>query len=1177
MTLRGFKSFAQATTLEFEPGVTCVVGPNGSGKSNIVDAMTWVMGEQGAKSMRGGKMDDVIFAGTPNKPALGRAQIELTIDNSDGALPIEFSEVTISRTLFRNGGSEYAINGEACRLLDIQELLSDSGIGREMHVIVGQGQLDSILQATPEERRGFIEEAAGVLKHRKRKEKALRKLEATQANLVRLQDLAGELRRQLKPLGRQAQVAKRAQSIQATVRDARLRLLADDLVAMRQELDRELADETKLRQSQAEVEEKLQATKTQERELEAALADDLPRLSKAQEVRYQLVSLQERFNGTRSLAQERVRMKEDEEVATALGPDPAELDRQAAEVRARAQGITQELGVARQQLDQARLNREQVETDFAAEDTRLTAALQAAADRREGLARLAGEVAAARSRVETRSAEVARLNEQVAQAEQRASTALADFQALENEIASMGESEHGLDDAHESATRKLAEIESRVNELSREIEELARERAGLAARADALTHAAAEPNNGGDALLANGYHGVRDSLARSLEVEPAWQSAIAVALGPIADAVTVDDLAAALSAAEHLKNSQSGRAAMVLTGVPKLSETNLPSELKPAASVVRAPEAVRDVIEAALATTVLVDDLAEANRVVSAYPHLKAVTRSGDLVSSLLVVAGSSRAPSRMELLSAIEDAEKSRDEVARRLDQLRFEMQSQQNGVVEAKALVKESLSRLHESDAAMAAVAERLGDLAGQSRSAQAEADRLGDAKHAATEQLRADEAVLTELQGRHQLSSAAADPQDVSATKRDDLLRSLDAARATETDARLKVRTSEERESAAMARAAELSRAAEIEREARALAQAMRERRRHQARVAAAVLVGVDRALEKLASSIELAQGEQREAERVRAAHEGELLGLRAQLRELGSELERLVTDVHRDEVTRTEQRLRIEQVEARAVEEFGIDAESLVGEYGPDQLVPPVIPDDADPDAPVPPSLPYDREQQEKRAKNAERELALLGKINPLALEEFAALEERNQFLTEQIEDVKRTRKDLYEVIKEVDDRIQQVFADAFRDTAEKFIEVFAKLFPGGEGKLVLTDPSDLLVSGIDIEARPAGKRIKRLSLLSGGERSLTTIAFLLALFKARPSPFYVLDEVEAALDDVNLGRLLTMYEDLRQESQLIIVTHQKRTMEVADALYGISMSNDGISKVVSQRLREVQSA
>jgi chromosome segregation protein len=1122
-------------------------------------------------------MDDVIFAGTPNKPALGRAQIELTIDNSDGALPIEFTEVTISRTLFRNGGSEYAINGEACRLLDIQELLSDSGIGREMHVIVGQGQLDSILQATPEERRGFIEEAAGVLKHRKRKEKALRKLEATQSNLVRLQDLAGELRRQLKPLGRQAQVAKRAQSIQATVRDARLRLLADDLVAMRQELERELADETKLRESQRVVREKLQVAKSQERDLEAALGEDLPRLNKAQEVRYQLQGLQERFNGTRSLAQERVRVKEDDAAANALGPDPAELERQATEVRARAHHISQELAAAKGQLDASQAKREAAEREFAAEDTRLTAALQAAADRREGLARLAGEVAAARSRVETRLAEVERLNDQVVQAEARASKALTDFQALETEIASMGDSENGLDEAHEFATSKLAEIELVVNELSREIEELARERAGLAARADALTHAAAEPNNGGDALLASGYQGVRDSLARSLEVEPEWQSAIAVALGPIADAVTVDDLSAALAAAEHLKQSQAGRAAMVLTGVPRLSENHLPNELRPAMSVIRAPESVRDVIGAALATTVLVSDLAEANNVVSTYPHLKAVTRAGDLVSSLLVVAGSSRAPTRMELLSAIEEAERSRDEVARRLDQRRFEVQSKQSELAEAKVLVQESLDRLHESDAAMAAVAERLGDFAGQSRSAQAEADRLGDAKKAATEQLSADQVVLAELQGRHQMSAAASETQDVSATKRDDLLRALDVARVAETDARLRVRTSEERESAALARAEELSRAAETEREARAIAQAMRDKRRQQARVAAAVLLGVDAALAKLAQSIQLAEESQREAERIRAAHEGELLGLRAQLRELGGQLERLVSDVHRDEVTRTEQRLRIEQVELRAVEEFGIDAESLVSEYGPDQLVPPVIPDDAYPEAPVPPSMPYDREQQEKRAKNAERELALLGKINPLALEEFAALEERNQFLTEQIEDVKRTRKDLYEVIKEVDDRIQQVFADAFRDTAEKFVEVFAKLFPGGEGKLVLTDPSDLLVSGIDIEARPAGKRIKRLSLLSGGERSLTTIAFLLALFKALPSPFYVLDEVEATLDDVNLGRLLTMYEDLRQESQLIIVTHQKRTMEVADALYGISMSNDGISKVVSQRLREVQSA
>ncbi|MDO8309521.1 MAG: AAA family ATPase, partial [Actinomycetota bacterium] len=307
LTLKGFKSFASATTLHFEPGVTCVVGPNGSGKSNVVDALAWVMGEQGAKSLRGGKMEDVFFAGTSGRPPLGRAEVQLTIDNSDGALPIEYAEVTISRTMFRNGGSEYAINGNSCRLLDVQELLSDSGIGREMHVIVGQGQLDTILHATPEDRRGFIEEAAGVLKHRKRKEKALRKLDSTQANLDRLNDLLVEIRRQLKPLGRQAEVARRAASVQADVRDARARLVADDLVTARHALEQEMADETILVERRAEVEAALAQAREQEATLEAALRTDLPQLAKAQETWFALSGLRERLRGTQSLAAERLR------------------------------------------------------------------------------------------------------------------------------------------------------------------------------------------------------------------------------------------------------------------------------------------------------------------------------------------------------------------------------------------------------------------------------------------------------------------------------------------------------------------------------------------------------------------------------------------------------------------------------------------------------------------------------------------------------------------------------------------------------------------------------------------------------------------------------------------------------------------------------------------------------
>ena len=348
LTLKGFKSFASSTTLQLEPGITCIVGPNGSGKSNVVDALAWVMGEQGAKSLRGGKMEDVIFAGTSGRPPLGRAEVQLTIDNSDGALPIDYAEVTISRTMFRNGGSEYAINGSRCRLLDVQELLSDSGIGREMHVIVGQGQLDSILHATPEDRRGFIEEAAGVLKHRKRKEKALRKLDATDGNLTRLADLLSEIRRQLKPLGRQAEVARQAQTVQADVRDARARLLADDLVTARTALETELADESALLERREEVEAQIAAGREQEARLEATLRDDLPRLAAAQETWFALSGLKERLRGTASLADERIRnaagAAEDDTVDS--GRDPDELEAEAERVRRQEAEIAEQVAGA---------------------------------------------------------------------------------------------------------------------------------------------------------------------------------------------------------------------------------------------------------------------------------------------------------------------------------------------------------------------------------------------------------------------------------------------------------------------------------------------------------------------------------------------------------------------------------------------------------------------------------------------------------------------------------------------------------------------------------------------------------------------------------------------------------------------------------------------------------------
>jgi chromosome segregation protein len=1177
LTLKGFKSFASATTLAFEPGVTCVVGPNGSGKSNIVDAIAWVMGEQGAKSLRGGAMSDVIFAGTSGRAPLGRAEVALTIDNTDGALPIEYTEVTISRTLFRNGGSEYAINGTPCRLLDIQELLSDSGIGREMHVIVGQGQLDAILHATPEDRRGFIEEAAGVLKHRKRKEKALRKLDAMQGNLTRLTDLTTELRRQLKPLGRQAEVARRASVIQAEARDARLRLMADDLAQFRLTLAAEVADESALRERRLEVEGQIAALTAQEALLDSESQMAAPLLAAAQQSWFGLSALRERFLGTASLAAERLRLIGPEmEDEAASGRDPEALEAEAAGLREEEFALGRQVEADRAALAAATSARSDAERAVAEEERRVAQGIRSQADRREGLARLAGRVAAARSRREARAAEIERVATQREDARTRAATAQREFAALEAQVAGLDAGELGLDTQYEETQSRLADADSLVESLRHQERENERERAALAARLEALRIALARGDGPGALLQAGESVGVIGTVASLLTVEAGYERGVAAALGPLSDAVVVRDARSAIDGIMLLHRDTAGRASVVVlgqAGAPAPEVVAAPSGLRWITDVVSGTPELLSALRSRLAGIVIVDDLADASRAADA--GLTAATREGDVIGPHVAFGGSGEAPSLIELQSAVDEAATSLESVQHALERTRFELAAALDAQREAAETAEGALSRLHESDARLAAVAEQLGLLGQAARAATAEADRLAMAEQAALEALASDEATLAELEERLATAEAEGGGEDV-VDGRPELSRGAEEARAHEVEARLSVRTGEERLASLTARAEGLERAAAHERASRRRAIERREQRAREAEVAQAVAKGVVVALRYLDASLARADAERREREEQHATRDATLQQVRQSLRELGGEMERLTDSVHRDEVARAEQRLRIEQVEGRVIEEFGIEPDALVAEYGPDQMVPPTPAapgDEVDPEAPAPEPYPYDRAQQERRLKAAERGLALLGKVNPLALEEFTALEERLRFLTEQVDDLKRSRTDLLAIIKEVDERVEAVFTEAYHDTAREFERVFARLFPGGDGRLVLTDPSDMLLTGVDVEARPPGKKVKRLSLLSGGERSLTAVAFLIALFKARPSPFYVLDEVEAALDDVNLGRLIDAIDELRTASQLIVVTHQKRTMEIADALYGVSMRGDGVTQVVGQRLRD----
>ena len=1180
LTMKGFKSFASATTMRLEPGITCIVGPNGSGKSNVVDALAWVMGEQGAKSLRGGKMEDVIFAGTAGRAPLGRAEVALTIDNSDGALPIDYTEVTIARTMFRNGGSEYAINGTPCRLLDVQELLSDSGIGREMHVIVGQGQLDTVLRATPEERRGFIEEAAGVLKHRKRKERALRKLETMEANLTRVTDLTGEIRRQLGPLGRQAEAARRAAGIQADARDARLRLLADDLVQLTTTLEQEVADETALIARRTEVEEGLATVRDRLAHLEREAEEAAPQVAKAQERWFALQSLRDRLTSTQSLASERVRLlSQDTQDETTTGRDPEELKAQAVEARRAEDGLLAEVQRAKDELQAAIERRAAAEKAFTEEQQRLQRLARAAADRREGLAKLSGQVGARRSRIEAGEAEIGRLRGNVEQSLARAAAAEKEFAGLEASVAVEEEGEEGLDSAYENAAAALESLQAEVERLREEERAAERDRTNATARLEALELSLSRKDGAATLLAAaDERHGIVGSVASLLQVSGGHEAAIAAALGWAGDALAVESVGHAARALTTLREEDAGRASFLVgqsaAPVEPAAWPALDDGAVWARAVVDAPERVRPAVEQLLDRVALVDTPDQAAALVARGDGLTAVTADGDVFAPGWVRGGSSAAPSLIEIQSAVDETRDRVADATRRGEQARFALATAQEKAREAAERVEEALERLHESDARMAAVAEKLGQLGATVRSAKGEAERTGKAIADATAALESDRAELAGLEER--LEEAQAQPDeatDPSTDERDRLELVASQARTAETELRLTLRTKEERARALHGRADSLEGAARNELAARQRLAARQERRKREATVAEAVRRGAAFAIEHIAGALEAAAQQRATAEQQRTERDQTLAQVRRGMAALQDDLRELTDTVHRDEVARTQQRLRIEALQTKAVEELGIDPDSLMEDFGPHQLVPHVPGPDDDPDA-LPEPAPFVREVQEKRLRKAERALSALGRVNPLALEEFAALEERHKFLTEQLEDLKSSKRDLLDIVREVDERVERVFTDAYHDTAAQFEQVFSRLFPGGEGRLVLTDPSNMLTTGIEVEARPPGKKIKRLSLLSGGERSLVAVALLVSIFKARPSPFYIMDEVEAALDDANLGRLITLFEELRDSSQLIVITHQKRTMEVADALYGVTMRGDGVTTVVSQRIRDV---
>ncbi|HEY6710290.1 MAG TPA: chromosome segregation protein SMC, partial [Actinomycetota bacterium] len=1170
-TLRGFKSFAEKTTLDFEPGITVIVGPNGSGKSNVVDAIAWVLGEQGPKSLRGGKMQDVIFAGTGSRGALGRAEVALTIDNSAGLLPIEYTEVTVTRLLYRSGESEYAINGTPCRLLDIQELLSDTGVGRELHTVLGQNRLEDVLQGRPEDRRAAIEEAAGVYKHRRRKEKALRKLAGMEQHLVRLSDLVGELRRQLKPLQQQAETAARAAEVAAELREVRLTLRARELATLRQRSASLDAEEAAFATRLAELEQRHDAEEARERALQAELAELEPLAGRAGEAVYRLATVRERLRGTVALAEARARHLAEALAEESDGRSVADLEREAAEVAEELRRVEAELAATTVTADEAAAHRNRARAALAAFDQATARADRdrAAAHKRE--VRLASEVTGLERTIEQMEAETGRLRDQAAALETRRRETATQVDQFRAERAELAAQQAARDTDRRTADQQRDQLATAARHLAATERRVEAERAAARARREAFEATARAA--GGDALAfleGAGRDGVLGPLAPALSVTPGYEAAVAAALGPDADAIVVAGPTVATTSAHLLRDAGSGRAILLH---PQASDPRWDAPLAPGAgprtgrvadpddgeAAVSTGEPLLldrvatngfagDVAKALLAGVLVADDLDQARELLERYPDRRVVTLAGELLAAGRVEGGVVPEASGLAARRAADEAAEAEAAAVATLERVGSELRDAQRELEAAEGRAAEANRALRDAQAAVRRLDDRATmvgkELRALDREAATAAERLHELDTGRERTVARLATARTDLATAPQqgvlAGTGAERDAELLAGGREPLADALDRTEQAATAARVAGAAVGERRRLLDERLTELRTQAAAEVEASERRTRARAARLDGARRAGLAATAGVAALARLERSLAAATAERdRLAGTLQEARAG-LAAAAAARREAAAALDEHHAVTRASDEARVEARLRAEELGKRIVEEFAIDPDEAMAEYLPGEAR---LAGLAETDPRRQPST-----ELRRVATALDRRLTLLGRVNPLALEEFKALEERYSFLSGQLQDLKESRRDLLKVVRAVDERVREVFGQAFEDVAREFQRTFGLLFPGGDGRLVLTEPDDILTSGVEVEARPPGKKVRRLSLLSGGERSLVALAFYFAIFRARPSPFYVLDEVEAALDDVNLHRFLDLLDDAREHAQLLVVSHQRRTME-----------------------------
>ena len=1135
LKLAGFKSFADRTLLEFEPGVSMIVGPNGTGKSNIVDAVAWVLGTQFTRTLRTDKMEDVIFAGTATRPPHSRAEVTVVLDNRDRVLPLDLDEVSLTRRLLRGGISEYEINGVQCRLLDVQELLSDSGVGRQQHLIIGQGRLDSILTAKGDQRRLIIEEAAGIIKHQVRKNKALRRLERTDSDVLRLHDIIGEIKRRKRPLRRQAEAAERHEVIHTELRSLRL-WLGGDALRLSRRRSRELSEQ------QGELEASVEAGRSELRLLEQALArmeQDSAVTARALErdvtAAARLDTVAARLRGIAQVARERmgglaIRIEEARARRITLAAEAEHLS-----VRLQEASASEEAARSRVAAGEAALR--------ASEDRFRSIPVHGPIPAETELATMQGDLRSLQAAAARDSREAADLADRLETVRSRIDDASEKTRWVEEEISDVVERLESARLSYDALTEACGDRKAEWERADRHLRSARAERIATVAKADALESVAGLS----DAPLRErlqGFDELIGGLAGLLDIPDELAAAVDVAAGDWAEALVFDQATGMRRVVGLLKSEGRGGIPLIVTpdSTRDPPARQVARELGVEALVdLLGPAADRALAATLLGDVVLVEGWGTGWDIVQHAPNVRAVTPEGDLITYLgvcpadpagvspRVVQGARRAAQAAGKAEA--RAGEAESEAGAGLERARRAEESarEQVSALEAtRARAAGDLERLHRAQSMssdeMARMETRLAAVSIPAAEREYQLtelrERIDSARdglegHRQSRELLAQNRVATENQ--HAAERLA----------REGAIRALGAAveRRRSVDSRLaRVNAELDKPDDVTAEPSELVDARSVE------------------KLALLVLAVVEDKLGELVKHREGLRLDVSAGERSMTANRGQVSDVRGSI---AAALERLGE-------------LAIEETELRMREESVAEVLRRDADASVEQALAAELPETGDDDPAA-------------RAASLAAELDRMGPVNLLATEEFRELDERHQLISEQLSDLEESRAELTRVITVLDTEMETLFSQTFEDTARHYRNLFAVLFPGGTGSLRLTCPEDPLAAGVEIEAQPLGKKVGKLTLLSGGERSLAALAFLFAVFKARPGPFYIVDEVDAALDDTNLHRFLRLVDEFHDDAQLIVITHQQATIRAADILYGVTMEPGGSSKALVRRM------